>query len=398
MHSPFSKKNIQKCLCGAENCRGVLGPKTGADASKLQRAASTASKLVKSAKRKLKQVIGDNEEEQGSKKKRRKTLPDAASFLAKARKQISKTVAPAVAPTPSKLDLKIQKQSRTDRAMKRSSSLNTLRSKAGRKITIRQSTSTYSLSSLQTSPKRQAQKKRHSMPLARSSPKGKSFASAPKSDIKSLAGSLMKKSSAAAGSVKRTYTKRKSLLGLPSSSKTISRTSSKLKLVGSNASLRQSKLSFGSGGWSYEEPEPSTPIEQGTPVRASKRTPKPSPKAVESGMPIKRKSSAKSKVSANTKPSPRARSSITPARSSNRTPKPSPKAKENEIFGNKPRAVARPGSSHLGKSASQSMAKSFKSAASKGVKGTKMAGSKIRLSLKGDEGVRKTVRKISGAA
>ena len=25
--SPFSQKNVQKCLCGAESCRGVLGPK-----------------------------------------------------------------------------------------------------------------------------------------------------------------------------------------------------------------------------------------------------------------------------------------------------------------------------------------------------------------------------------
>jgi hypothetical protein len=44
------------------------------------------------------------------------------------------------------------------------------------------------------------------------------------------------------------------------------------------------------------------------------------------------------------------------------------------------------------------MTKSLKTAASKGVKGTKMASSKMRMSLKGDEGVRKTVRKLSGAA
>ena len=24
---PFSAKNVQKCLCGSDNCRGVLGPK-----------------------------------------------------------------------------------------------------------------------------------------------------------------------------------------------------------------------------------------------------------------------------------------------------------------------------------------------------------------------------------
>ena len=27
--SPFSQKNVQKCLCGAEACRGILGPKVG---------------------------------------------------------------------------------------------------------------------------------------------------------------------------------------------------------------------------------------------------------------------------------------------------------------------------------------------------------------------------------
>jgi histone-lysine N-methyltransferase ASH1L len=24
---PFSAKNVQKCLCGSDNCRGILGPK-----------------------------------------------------------------------------------------------------------------------------------------------------------------------------------------------------------------------------------------------------------------------------------------------------------------------------------------------------------------------------------
>jgi hypothetical protein len=259
------------------------------------------------------------------------------------------------------------------------------------------------------------------MPLGRALSKGKSLASGSKADLKSLAGGLIKKSSAAAGSVKKTYGNRRSLLGLPSSSKSASRSSSASKLLGSNASLRQSKISFGGGRLSLQEPEPTTPVEQGTPVRSSKRTPKPSPKMIEIGKLAKAKaSSARARTSVTPvrsakrtpKPSPkglaRSRKPATPEmRLLKRTPKPSPKAKENELFANKLKAVVRPGSSSSSSSSrpltdrsssKKSMTKGLKSAAAKGVNGSKLAAAKMRMSMKGEEGVRKMVRKVSGAA
>ncbi|KAJ6442237.1 histone-lysine N-methyltransferase (Ash1) [Purpureocillium lavendulum] len=71
---PFSAKNVQRCLCGSHNCRGVLGPKKNevkppkADLKKAVKA------TVKAGKRKLKELIGD-EEADGTKAKKRKIQP-----------------------------------------------------------------------------------------------------------------------------------------------------------------------------------------------------------------------------------------------------------------------------------------------------------------------------------
>jgi hypothetical protein len=371
------------------NCRGVLGPKTGGDLSKLQRAASTASNIVKSAKRKLKQVIGDGDDESSPKKKRRKTLPEVTKPVAKAKKQVLKTPAPAVAPSTAKMDLETQRKSRKERAEMRSNSLVTLGSKSGNTVTIRQSTSTYSLTSLQSPEKAVAQNKRQSLPLSRALSKGKSLASGSKAELKTLTGSLIKKGSA---SVQRTYGNRQSLLG---ALKSTARSTSTSKLLDSDASLRQSKLSFGGGSLSLQEPEPSTPVEPNTPVRSSKRTLKPSPKMIENERLAKAKADSARAGTSDTpvpsaKPTPKgspnaSRPSTPGTRGSKRAQKPSPKAKENELA-NKLKAVMRPGSSSAstdGSSSKMSMTKSLKSAATKGVKGSKLAAAKMRMSMKG---------------
>ncbi|OHF03331.1 SET domain-containing protein [Colletotrichum orchidophilum] len=71
--SPFSDENVQKCLCGAANCRGILGPKPQ-EVKQPKPPKSTIKAVVKSAvkasKRKLETMIGD-EEDGGSAKKRK---------------------------------------------------------------------------------------------------------------------------------------------------------------------------------------------------------------------------------------------------------------------------------------------------------------------------------------
>ncbi|KAK5998980.1 Histone-lysine N-methyltransferase ash1 [Cladobotryum mycophilum] len=70
---PFSAKNVQKCLCGQPNCRGVLGPRPRevkppkADKNDLKNAVKAT---VKAGKRKLKELVG-NEETRGDAKKRK---------------------------------------------------------------------------------------------------------------------------------------------------------------------------------------------------------------------------------------------------------------------------------------------------------------------------------------
>jgi histone-lysine N-methyltransferase ASH1L len=74
---PFSAKNVQKCLCGEPNCRGVLGPKPRevkpAKGKADLKEALKAS--VKAGKRKLKELVGDDEEPETSKAKKRKISP-----------------------------------------------------------------------------------------------------------------------------------------------------------------------------------------------------------------------------------------------------------------------------------------------------------------------------------
>ncbi|EFQ29483.1 SET domain-containing protein [Colletotrichum graminicola] len=71
--SPFSDENVQKCLCGAPNCRGILGPKPQ-EVKQPKPPKSTLKAVVKSAvkasKRKIETLVGDDEAG-GSAKKRK---------------------------------------------------------------------------------------------------------------------------------------------------------------------------------------------------------------------------------------------------------------------------------------------------------------------------------------
>ncbi|OLN86069.1 Histone-lysine N-methyltransferase ASH1L [Colletotrichum chlorophyti] len=73
--SPFSDENVQKCLCGAPNCRGILGPKPQ-EVKQPKPPKSTIKAVVKSAvkasKRKLETLVGDDEKDSGGSAKKRK--------------------------------------------------------------------------------------------------------------------------------------------------------------------------------------------------------------------------------------------------------------------------------------------------------------------------------------
>ncbi|KAI1370742.1 SET domain-containing protein [Hypoxylon crocopeplum] len=72
---PFSSKNVQKCLCGSANCRGVLGPKpkeVKQPKPSKENLADIAKKGVRSGKRKLKDAVEDKDVGEGSAAKKRK--------------------------------------------------------------------------------------------------------------------------------------------------------------------------------------------------------------------------------------------------------------------------------------------------------------------------------------
>jgi histone-lysine N-methyltransferase ASH1L len=73
---PFSAKNVQKCLCGQPNCRGVLGPKPKGvkpPPKENLKAAGKGKGKGKGGKRKLKDLSGNEEnQEPGAVAKKRK--------------------------------------------------------------------------------------------------------------------------------------------------------------------------------------------------------------------------------------------------------------------------------------------------------------------------------------
>lgn len=74
---PFSAKNVQSCLCGEFNCRGVLGPKTREVKAPKTDLKAAVKATVKAGKRKLQELIGDEADggNAGSAKKRKKVQP-----------------------------------------------------------------------------------------------------------------------------------------------------------------------------------------------------------------------------------------------------------------------------------------------------------------------------------
>lgn len=92
---PFSAKNVQKCLCGSENCRGILGPKVSKAAKSEPKALikESVKAATKAGKRKLKALL-DGEDAGASPNKKRKIAKATGvkpSISAKAAAAVKKT-------------------------------------------------------------------------------------------------------------------------------------------------------------------------------------------------------------------------------------------------------------------------------------------------------------------
>lgn len=92
---PFSAKNVQKCLCGSANCRGVLGPKVSkvAKGEAKNGIKETVKTAAKAGKRKLKALLDNDESKTNPNKKRKITKATGAkrSLSAKASAAVKKT-------------------------------------------------------------------------------------------------------------------------------------------------------------------------------------------------------------------------------------------------------------------------------------------------------------------
>ncbi|KAK8102924.1 histone-lysine N-methyltransferase ASH1L [Apiospora sp. TS-2023a] len=76
---PFSAKNVQKCLCGSPNCRGVLGPRPKEVKPAKQDLKKTVKAGVKAGKRKIQELIGDKEGGSAAKKRKIKVATGPTS-------------------------------------------------------------------------------------------------------------------------------------------------------------------------------------------------------------------------------------------------------------------------------------------------------------------------------
>lgn len=93
---PFSAKNVQKCLCGSDNCRGVLGPKAPTiprGEALVKGVKETVKAATKAGKRKLVALL-EGQEESGTPNKKRKVMKATGvkrSLSAKAAAAVKKT-------------------------------------------------------------------------------------------------------------------------------------------------------------------------------------------------------------------------------------------------------------------------------------------------------------------
>lgn len=95
---PFSAKNVQKCLCGSPNCRGVLGPKpkeVKPPKPSKDELKQVVKKGLSTGKRKLQELLGGKEDKEAGDAKKRKIKPATGAKSAGIKNSLSKAGAKA---------------------------------------------------------------------------------------------------------------------------------------------------------------------------------------------------------------------------------------------------------------------------------------------------------------
>ena len=154
---PFSAKNVQECRCGAEGCRGVLGPKP-------KEIKEALKPIATGGKRKLQQVMEDAVETVT--KKRKVAVPSSVkSAFANVKAQTSRRLSQAAALTatlPQKERLKKKASQRSLHEVNRQTMEEKVGGKMRRRTTITYSKQRSSVLTLNGANVKDASRRRHS--------------------------------------------------------------------------------------------------------------------------------------------------------------------------------------------------------------------------------------------
>ncbi len=153
---PFSAKNVQECRCGSDNCRGVLGPKPKPPVKESIKEAVKAG--VKAGKRKLKELLGGDEEDRENsrspKKRKIKHAKGLKRSTSSASMKMAKGAAKAVRKTVSAQLLNARQAVGSKRIIKKTMKASSLKVYGNRKTQVSSRNSSLTIVATAGSPKR----------------------------------------------------------------------------------------------------------------------------------------------------------------------------------------------------------------------------------------------------
>ncbi|ATY61815.1 histone-lysine N-methyltransferase (Ash1) [Cordyceps militaris] len=125
---PFSAKNVQRCLCGADNCRGFLGPRPREVKPPKTDLKNAVKGTIKAGKRKLKEMLGEEVSSNDKSKKRKiQSATGVKRSLSSASLKAAKGAATAIKKSVSNMSLAKKNSAKSTPVKRRASTGNLLK-------------------------------------------------------------------------------------------------------------------------------------------------------------------------------------------------------------------------------------------------------------------------------